>query len=168
MTYRMEEMPAAEVFTGLELLVAPLARAKRVRLEIDDGGCRAGVTADREKLRQILVNLLTNAVKFTPAGGRVRLECHEGEHEISMRVHDTGIGIPGDKLELIFEPFVQVDMGLTREHGGTGLGLAISREFARGMGGELTAISVLGQGSTFSVRLPRAGGGELSEAARSH
>jgi signal transduction histidine kinase len=74
-----------------------------------------------------------------------------------LRVHDTGIGIPPEQLERVFEPFVQLDMRLTREHGGTGLGLAISRQFARGMGGDLTASSVAGQGSVFSLSVPRAG-----------
>jgi PAS domain S-box-containing protein len=157
MTYQIEEMPVSEALAGLELLVAPMLREKRVQLEVDEGSCRARVRADREKLRQILLNLLTNAVKFTPPGGCVRLECDDGPEEVVLRVHDTGIGIPADKIDTIFEPFTQVHMGLTREHGGTGLGLAISREFARAMGGDISAQSVLGHGSTFSLRLRRAG-----------
>jgi signal transduction histidine kinase len=74
-----------------------------------------------------------------------------------LRVRDSGIGIPGDMLEMIFEPFVQLDMRLTRGHGGTGLGLAISRKFVQAMGGDVTVASVPDQGSEFVVRLPRAG-----------
>jgi len=85
----------------------------------------------------------------------VWLDCREAEDDVSIRVRDTGPGIPADMLDVIFEPFVQADMGLTREHGGTGLGLAISRQFARAMGGDVSALSVVGQGSTFSVRLQR-------------
>jgi signal transduction histidine kinase len=94
-------------------------------------------------------------MKFTDAVGRVTLECIVNELDVVIRVTDTGIGIPKDKLELIFEPFVQLDSTLTRKADGTGLGLAISRSFARDMGGDLTATSVAGEGSTFSLRLPR-------------
>ena len=159
MTYRREEVSVREVLVGLELLIEQLAKERSVRLEIDERGCEARVRADVEKLRQVLLNLLSNAVKFTRAGGCVRLECQEADDEVTVHVYDTGVGIPAEKLEEIFQPFVQVDMGLTREQGGIGLGLAISREFARAMGGDISALSAVGQGSTFSVRLPRAGVG---------
>jgi signal transduction histidine kinase len=103
----------------------------------------------------MLVNLLGNAVKFTPAGGRVEVECEVFASRVAIRVRDTGPGIPEHMLEAIFEPFVQVEAGLTRTHEGTGLGLAISRDLARGMGGDVTLESVLGQGSTFTLMLPR-------------
>ena len=109
--------------------------------------------ADAEKLRQILVNLLSNAVKFTDAGGRIEMSFEFEDSRVVIRVRDTGIGIPADKLEMVFDPFVQVRANLTRPHGGTGLGLAISRDLARGMGGDLTAQSTLGVGSTFSLTL---------------
>ena len=115
--------------------------------------------ADREKVWQVLLNLLSNAIKFSDPGGRVSVECAVGDGSaggrVLIRVRDTGMGIPADKLEAVFEPFVQVNAGLTRTQEGTGLGLAISRDLARGMGGDLTAESAVGVGSTFTLSLPR-------------
>jgi signal transduction histidine kinase len=88
--------------------------------------------ADPEKVQQILLNLLSNAVKFTEPGGSVTMSCEHDENAVHLRVSDTGPGIPADKIERIFDPFVQVDQRFTREHKGVGLGLAISRELARG------------------------------------
>jgi two-component system CheB/CheR fusion protein len=113
------------------------------------------VRGDGARVRQVVLNLLSNAMKFTDAGGRITVECVPAEADVIIRVTDTGIGIPQDKLELIFQPFVQLDSTLTRKADGTGLGLAISRSFAREMGGDLTATSVVGEGSVFTLRLPR-------------
>ena len=112
--------------------------------------------ADAEKLQQVVLNLLTNAVKFTEPGGGIALGCTRGIGTVAITVSDTGPGIAAGQLERIFEPFVQVDARLTRTHQGVGLGLAISRELARGMGGELTVESTPGVGSRFTLRLPRA------------
>jgi signal transduction histidine kinase len=115
------------------------------------------VRADRDKLQQILLNLLSNALKFTPTGGRVTVEGLDEPNErgfVLLRVVDTGIGIPEDKLEAIFQPFVQLGRSLNSPGEGAGLGLAISRDLARGMGGELTATSSPGAGSTFTLVLP--------------
>jgi len=120
------------------------------------------VLADREKLGQVLLNLLSNAIKFTPgqradgARGHVTIECVAGSDpssSVEIHVRDNGIGIPAERLESIFEPFVQVRTDLTRQHGGTGLGLAISRDLMRGMGGSLTIASTVGEGTTFKVGL---------------
>ncbi len=109
----------------------------------------------------MLLNLLSNAVKFTAPGGRVTVDTPgsddgaiDADHVI-LRVSDTGIGIPRDKLSLIFDPFVQVHRKLTNTVEGSGLGLAISRDLARGMGGDLRASSVEGEGSVFTLVLPR-------------
>ena len=111
------------------------------------------MVVDDEKLRQILINLLSNAVKFTPAGSiEVRAAARNGSVEIA--VADTGIGIPADKLEAIFEEFEQADARSTRVYGGTGLGLAISRRLARLMQGDIQVESTLGKGSTFTLTLP--------------
>jgi signal transduction histidine kinase len=115
------------------------------------------VRADPEKFRQILLNLLTNAVKFTEAGGRVSLACatDAAAGVVRVRVTDTGRGIASEQFERIFEPFVQVDRHRTREsQQGVGLGLAISRDLARRMAGELTVESTPGVGSTFTLVLP--------------
>ncbi len=106
-------------------------------------------------LQQILVNLLSNAVEFTDAGGRISLGCEVQEEHIRLFVRDTGIGIPADRLESIFEPFVQVRADLARTAEGTGLGLAISRDLARGMSGDLTVESTPGVGSAFALTLIR-------------
>jgi hypothetical protein len=132
---------------------------------------------DEDRVRQILVNLLNNAVKFTPSGGSVSVECDvcrapdEGAHLsgqgpwVRLRVIDTGMGIPEDRLAAIFDPFVQVDQGHTRTNDGTGLGLTISRRLARLMGGDLTCRSETNKGSTFSLWLPEASAAK-QEAAR--
>jgi signal transduction histidine kinase len=103
-----------------------------------------------------VLNLLSNAVKFTPEGGRIRIAIAEdGPNHATVRISDTGVGIPADKLDAVFEPFVQVHSDFTRRVEGTGLGLAISRDLARGMGGDLRATSELGVGSTFELVLRR-------------
>ena len=115
------------------------------------------VRADRDKALQILLNLLTNAIKFTPTGGRIRMLVTppaDGSARAGVSIEDSGIGIDSGKLERIFEPFVQLETRLHSRHDGVGLGLAISRDLARGMGGELTATSAVGEGSTFSLLLP--------------
>ena len=117
------------------------------------------VLADRDKTEQVLLNLLGNAVKFTPRGGQVRVAAAlvpDHPERVQLHVEDTGIGIASDRLEQVFEPFVQVNVDPASRVEGTGLGLAISRDLARGMGGELTARSVLGIGSTFTLELPAA------------
>jgi PAS domain S-box-containing protein len=155
--YELESVPVREAVVAAESLVAPQARAKDVSLRV--AGCppELAVRADAEKLRQILVNLLGNAVKFTDPRGHVEVACAREGEAVRVRVRDTGIGIPADKLESIFDPFVQVRSDLARPHEGTGLGLAISRDLARGMEGDLVAESELGRGSTFTLTLPAMG-----------
>ena len=100
--------------------------------------------ADRDKLQQILFNLLTNATKFTADGGAIEVDCFADESRVYVNVRDTGVGIPDERLATIFDPFVQVETGYTRSSEGIGLGLAISRELARGMSGALTVASTAG------------------------
>jgi signal transduction histidine kinase len=111
--------------------------------------------ADREKLQQVVLNLLGNAIKFTPERGRVELACEGDDRWVRVTVRDTGIGVPAERLATIFDPFVQGDRALNRPTEGVGLGLAISRDLARGMGGELAVESAVGAGSTFTLTLPR-------------
>jgi signal transduction histidine kinase len=119
------------------------------------GSNDAVVAADEERLRQIVLNLLSNALKFTPRGGHVVLAWDMDEHDVIITIQDDGIGIPADKLDTVFEPYVQLDASAVGERTGWGLGLAISRDLARAMGGDLTASSSPGQGALFTLRLPR-------------
>ena len=113
--------------------------------------------ADPKKLRQILVNLLTNAVKFTPIAGHVTLGAEQRGSTVYIRVVDTGRGVPESEWPRIFEPFVQIDRKTTPAgNQGVGLGLPISRQLARGMSGDLTVTSAPGSGSTFTLTLPAA------------
>jgi signal transduction histidine kinase len=113
------------------------------------------VHADPDKLRQILLNLFGNALKFTPAGGMISLGVRAADYEVSITVTDTGVGISEEDQARIFEPFTQAGRALDSRDQGVGLGLAISRQFARAMGGDLRVSSELGKGSTFTLTLPR-------------
>jgi PAS domain S-box-containing protein len=115
------------------------------------------VRANADRLQQVLLNLMTNAVKFTPRGGSISIECEATDGRSLIRVRDTGCGIPHDQLGRIFDPFVQVDRHrVEQRQRGVGLGLSISRELTRAMGGELSAESVVNEGSVFTVSLPKA------------
>jgi PAS domain S-box-containing protein len=142
-----------EVLSQLETLIGPQLQQKGIEYEYV---CHTSQTifVDPERLQQILLNLLSNAIKFTPSGGKVTVTCSDDNGRVAVRVMDTGVGIPEDKLEHIFEPFVQLDRGQNPTSAGTGLGLSISRDLARAMGGELTATSELDHGSTFTLTLP--------------
>jgi signal transduction histidine kinase len=153
--YLVEAVSLAEVVKSVIPMIEPQISAKKLTLETEvDPATRA--RADREKLQQILLNLLTNAIKFTREGGCVRIESGEDDSDGTfIRVSDTGVGIPEDMIDKIFEPFVQVDASKSRSAEGAGLGLAISRDLARGMGGDLSARSTPGAGSVFQIDLPR-------------
>ena len=152
--YELTDVPLAELLATCEALVTPQVRSKGLHLVLPRTLPSVAVRADREKAQQILINLLTNAIKFTGPGGRIAVAYEERGETVRIRVADTGRGIAEEKLSVIFDPFVQVDAGLTRAHEGVGLGLAISRDLARGMNGDLTVESVLGSGSTFTLTLP--------------
>jgi signal transduction histidine kinase len=140
----------------VEVITAPQLRARA--LEFVRLNCDADVLvrADRDKVEQILVNLMTNAIKFTQPDGEIVLACESGGEQVTVRVSDTGRGIPADKLSAIFEPFVQVARSAGAPNEGVGLGLAISRDLSRAMGGDLVAESTPGKGSTFTLTLPAA------------
>jgi len=168
--YDVQVVDVADVIADVLPLVEPQLAQKRIDVEVrlstartaDVGEPAARVWADYEKLGQIFLNLLSNATKFTPPGGRIVVSFTTREDGSAppdvayFRVADTGIGIPRDRLDAIFEPFVQVRTDYARSTGGTGLGLAISRDLARGMGGDLRVRSEEGKGSTFTVALRRA------------
>ncbi|HYW06916.1 MAG TPA: MHYT domain-containing protein [Longimicrobium sp.] len=156
--YDIRPIPVDETLATLEALVEPQLRARNLHYRYRPGDAAVLARADRERVEQIVLNLLTNAIKFTDPGGRVTLEWEAGRDTVAIRVTDTGRGIPNDKLAAIFEPFVQVDPALTRSSEGTGLGLAISRDLARAMGGDLSVWSRVGEGSVFTLTLPLAAG----------
>jgi signal transduction histidine kinase len=155
-TYDISHVSVPDALSACEALIAPQMAAKGLHFVVKPCDPAWTVRADPEKLRQVILNLLSNAIKFTNTGGRVELECTHSKKEARIVVRDTGRGIPADQVERIFEPFVQVDAGLTRTQSGVGLGLAISRDLARGMGGELSATSEPGVGSVFTLVLPTA------------
>jgi signal transduction histidine kinase len=153
--YRFAQVSVMEVLRAAYDLVAPQLSQRGLVFNQKIKDPSLTVWTDREKFIQILVNLFSNAVKFTDHG-TITVDCEKTGSSVQVSVADTGRGIPTDKLELIFEPFVQADSGLTRRTEGSGLGLAISRDLARAMRGDLTVKSVEGKGSTFTLWLPTA------------
>jgi len=152
----LRPLPLEEVLDEVEALIEPQAADRGILYGRGPAHEKVWVRADREKLEQVLLNLLSNAIKFTGPGGSVSMECERADGHIHVMVRDTGCGIPPEKLDTVFEPFVQVDPDLTRTRQGTGLGLAISRELARAMEGDLTVESTVDEGSVFTVSLPEA------------
>jgi PAS domain S-box-containing protein len=153
-TYDIGRVPMHEAMDAVAQMIERQAEKKGITFVRE--GCKhtSVAWADRAKVEQILLNLLSNALKFTPVGGMVTLACRLLGKELLVEVHDTGMGIATDQLEAVFEPFVQVDRSLTSDHEGTGLGLAISRELARAMNGDVTVESALDRGSIFTLHLP--------------
>lgn len=153
---RIQPTSIRAVMHGIEPLVAPQVKAKALHYSVDPVDPGLMVAADRERLDQILVNLVTNAIKFTANDGSIRMSCNADETSVRIVVTDTGRGIPADRIHTIFDAFVQVRDGRdTDGRQGVGLGLTICRELARAMNGDLMVESVVGDGSTFTVRLPR-------------
>jgi signal transduction histidine kinase len=150
---RPTEFLAGDIVHAAMAVVEPLARQKRLRLHADPDPPPIRMTSDVDKVRQILVNLAGNAVKFTDTG-EVRIEVSTRGAEVAFGVRDTGIGIPPADLDRLFQPFTQLDTSLTRRHGGTGLGLYISRRLAETLGGRIEVESAPGNGSEFRLVLP--------------
>jgi signal transduction histidine kinase len=156
LTIRMDKVVLHDIVRQSAELITPQADAKRVAYS-ERCDTSLVVHADADKAQQILLNLLGNAVKFTPTGGRVALACERDGDSVLIRVSDTGVGIDAARLADIFEPFVQIDRHLTPTgHQGIGLGLSISRELARAMQGDLTVESEKRAGTTFTLRLQAA------------
>ena len=153
--YADDRVVMTTLLADIEALVSPQLQAKNLKFAVGNCDSDLAARADADKVRQILVNLLSNAVKFTDSGGSVDVTCEADASHVRLRVRDTGMGIPADKLEVVFEPFVQLDRSLTSPKEGSGLGLAISRDLARAMGGDLVAESSVGHGSTFILTLRR-------------
>jgi signal transduction histidine kinase len=157
--YVIESLPVAPVVAEVTSLLAPLFAGRSLSCNVAIADSEPLVArADHEKVHQILLNLLGNAIKFTPDGGCITVQAGPSRTSpafIDIDICDTGIGIPADRLEAIFEPFVQLGARATGPREGVGLGLSISRTLARGMGGNLVAQSGQGVGSTLTLSLPR-------------
>jgi signal transduction histidine kinase len=158
--YVYEDVEVATLIRGVVAMVEPLMAAAELccRFVETPSALPIVVRADREKVQQIVLNLLTNALKFTPPGGTITVDAAYATDSDAARieVRDTGIGIPAERVDAVFEPFVQLTTKLSSRQGGIGLGLTISREFARGMNGELAVVSASPEGAAFRLTLPLA------------
>ena len=152
--YDLETVVVGDVVARAGEMVEELMRERNITFVRPDPSAPVLARADADKVQQVLLNLLSNALKFTAEGGRVELSFGEHDGRVAIKVSDTGRGIPADKLEAIFHPFVQVDQSRVRDQPGIGLGLSISRDLAQGMGGDLSVESTVGQGSTFTLSVP--------------
>jgi signal transduction histidine kinase len=148
-----ERVNVNDVIHEAAVVVEPTARMKGLSIDVITPSNEIVLSTDRKKIRQVIVNLLTNAVKFTEHG-RVAVEASAGERDASFAVSDTGVGIPAEHLEQIFTPFWQVQQHASRNAGGSGLGLSITRRLVDLLGGDISVESAVGVGSTFRVRLP--------------
>lgn len=144
----------ADIVATLEPLIGPLFSAKGVKFKVESCDDGLALLGDSERIVQICLNLLSNALKATPEDGEVKVSCERRFSMIAIHVADTGVGIPEERLESVFSPFTQLGRALNRPNTGVGLGLAISRELARGMGGDVTVSSEVGVGSLFTLTLP--------------
>ena len=157
LSYRAADVKAYDAMRQAVELIEPLFGQKGVVFDGITGDKSILARADPERVSQILVNILSNAIKFTAAGGHISADCATTGDTVTLRVSDTGIGIAADKHQDIFEPFVQLKEGFSDRESGVGLGLAISRDLARAMKGDLTVESAEGEGARFTLSLPRAG-----------
>ncbi len=153
----LEEFNVAEMVEETVATAHPLMTRNNNNVHVEYADGLGTMTADCTKVRQCLLNLLSNAAKFTDGGDIVVLAERErsaGKDWILLSVRDTGIGISEQQMEKLFQPFMQADASTTRKYGGTGLGLSLTRRFCRLMDGDVTAVSIPGQGSTFTMKLP--------------
>ena len=151
----MSSVRVHELLAGTEALVFPQILTKSLRYQYRPCDPQLTVSADRERVQQVILNLLTNAIKFTRNGGAITLSVDTRGDDVFIHVADNGRGIPAERLNDIFEAFVRVDSGFARPTEGAGLGLTISRSLSRAMGGDIIVESTLGEGSVFTLRLCR-------------
>ena len=156
MEYHFGRTPLADALADVAGMLEGMAKGKGLTMAISSGNADVVAWADADRVRQILMNLIMNAVKYTPGGGTITVSCAAVGETVVARVADTGPGIPSDRLEAIFEPFVQLTSGFTDRLGGVGLGLPISRDLARAMKGDVILESTGSGGSCFMLVLPRA------------
>ncbi len=159
--YNITDVPIGAALASIEALIAPQLRDRRMSYAVHP--CAdVYAHADSDKMQQVLINLVSNAIKYTPDGGRIDVSCEATESQVHVHVRDTGIGIARNRLVNIFDPFIQVGRALNRPHEGVGLGLSISRDLAHGMGGSLSVASELAKGSTFTLTLERSTNGSTA------
>jgi signal transduction histidine kinase/CheY-like chemotaxis protein len=161
MELRLESVDVRQLADEVATTVAPLADKKHIQLVVDAAGV-GEIVADRGKLKQMLLNLVSNAIKFTPDGGTVTISSRRLENEVEISVTDTGIGVAEEDHERIFEEFQQLDSGAGRQQQGTGLGLALTKRFVELHGGSIRLKSELGAGSVFTLALPLGAAREAS------
>jgi len=154
-TYDFVPIQLDKVIESVMSMVEPAASAKELKLAVNPASTECTAIGDRSRVDQILLNLVSNAIKYTSEGGSITVACESSADIASISVIDTGRGVPKEKLEAIFEPFVQLGRSLSSAHEGMGLGLSISRDLARAMNGDLLVTSRVGEGSTFTLVLPR-------------
>jgi len=162
MKWQMESLDLFEVIESSMNTFSGLAKNKGINLSSECKGELPLIYGDRDRLLQVLVNLISNAMKFSKEKGRIRVEATPVPEGVLLSVSDNGIGIPADKRERVFERFYQVDGSATKERGGTGLGLAISKEIIGHHGGRIWVESQEGEGCTFSLVIPKASADGIS------
>jgi signal transduction histidine kinase/uncharacterized protein (DUF302 family) len=155
MELHAEEMPVAEALQEVTSILEPMARQQGLQLTVVGLASGGVIQADRSKFKQVLYNLLSNAVKFTPPPGQITVTVKDSPEQLTVSVHDTGIGMKEEDLPKLFREFEQIDGSYTRRYQGTGLGLALCRRFVEMHGGRIWAESHFGKGSTFTFTIPR-------------
>ena len=150
---RWESISINHTLADAASLVQPMAADKKLKFVVELLDEDQTIQTDSTKLRQMLVNLLSNGIKFTEKG-EVRLGCAVRNGTLEVEIADTGVGIAAENIEDIFEPFWQAEQTATRQAGGTGLGLSVTRKLARLLGGDVTVASKIGEGTTFLLTLP--------------
>jgi signal transduction histidine kinase len=156
-TVKREVLPVAGMVAEVQGLMLPSARTAGVILSVQPSAAASYVVADHVRLRQCLLNLIGNAIKFAPRGNvtiKTRLEEREGGDMVVFEIVDDGIGVAASEQDKLFEPFSQANVQIGEIYGGAGLGLSIARDLARAMGGDITVQSELGAGAAFSLLVP--------------
>jgi signal transduction histidine kinase len=164
MQFTLEQLSLTDVMKEASAQMEPMIRRKSLSYTVDVSNDTPPILSDRTKLKQVLLNLLSNAMKFTNKGG-VSIVVRPHAMGIRIDINDTGIGIKPEHLSVIWEDFRQVDQSRTREYGGTGLGLSITRKLVERLGGAISVESIVAVGTTFTIMLPLSAPAQLTDGA---